>query len=111
MLYRNYGNNKQKLSVVGLGGISVKGLGQKKATEIINYAVDKGVNYFDVAPTYGDAQELFGVGLKGHRNKIFLACKTKFRSSKDSTKASTIKLSVELELFSSLESSNCKANA
>ena len=23
---------------------------------------------------------------KGHRNKIFLACKTKFRSSKDSTK-------------------------
>jgi len=85
MLYRNYGNNKQKLSVVGLGGISVKGLGQKKATEIINYAVDKGVNYFDVAPTYGDAQELFGVGLKGHRNKIFLACKTKFRSSKDAT--------------------------
>ena len=24
--------------------------------------------------------------LKGHRNKIFLACKTKFRSYKDSTK-------------------------
>tara|TARA_B100000945_G_scaffold247761_1_gene204203 strand:+ start:3306 stop:4169 length:864 start_codon:yes stop_codon:yes gene_type:complete len=84
MLYRNYGKNNQKLSVIGLGGISVKGLGEKKATEIINYAIDKGVNYFDVAPTYGDAQELFGSGLRGHRNKIFLACKTKFRSSKES---------------------------
>ena len=84
MLYRNYGKNNQKLSVIGLGGISVKGLGEKKATEIINYALDKGVNYFDVAPTYGDAQELFGSGLRGHRNKIFLACKTKFRSSKES---------------------------
>ena len=84
MLYRNYGKNNQKLSVIGLGGISVKGLGEKKATEIINYAIDKGVNYFDIAPTYGDAQELFGSGLRGHRNKIFLACKTKFRSSKES---------------------------
>ena len=84
MLYRNYGKNNQKLSVIGLGGISVKGLGEKKATEIINYSIDKGVNYFDVAPTYGDAQELFGSGLRGHRNKIFLACKTKFRSSKES---------------------------
>lgn len=84
MIYRNYGTTGIKLSAVGLGGISIKGLGLKESSKIISFAIDNGVNYFDVAPGYGDAQELMGKGLRGRRENIFLACKTKHRNSKDS---------------------------
>jgi len=33
------------------------------------------VNYFDVAPTYGDAEEKLGPALAPHRREVFLACK------------------------------------
>ena len=43
------------------------------------------MNYFDVAPGYGDAQELMGEGLRSYRKNVFLACKTKYRNQLDST--------------------------
>jgi len=86
MIKRKYGKNNDMLSVVGLGGISVKGKGQKTANEITSIAYERGVNYFDVAPGYGDAQELFGKALISFRKKIFLACKTSKRDEKESTK-------------------------
>ena len=82
---RKYKNNDY-LSIIGLGGISIKGLGYKKSSDIISYSVDNGINYFDVAPGYGDAQDLMGRGLKKYRKKIFLACKTKYRDFKESRK-------------------------
>jgi len=41
--------------------------------------VDRGVNYFDVAPGYGDAEERLGPALEPYRNDVFLACKTGMR--------------------------------
>jgi aryl-alcohol dehydrogenase-like predicted oxidoreductase len=46
------------------------------ASNIVAEAVDRGVNYFDVAPSYGNAQERLGPALAPYRNKSFLACKT-----------------------------------
>jgi predicted aldo/keto reductase-like oxidoreductase len=37
--------------------------------------VDRGINYFDVAPSYGDAQARLGPALEPFRKKVFLACK------------------------------------
>jgi len=37
--------------------------------------VDRGINYFDVAPSYGDAQARLGPALEPYRKKVFLACK------------------------------------
>jgi predicted aldo/keto reductase-like oxidoreductase len=37
--------------------------------------VDRGINYFDVAPTYGNAQERLGAALEPYRKNVFLACK------------------------------------
>jgi aryl-alcohol dehydrogenase-like predicted oxidoreductase len=34
------------------------------------------VNYFDVAPTYGDAEGKLGPALAPYRSRVFLACKT-----------------------------------
>jgi len=49
------------------------------APAALHQAFDQGVNYFDVAPRYGDgdAEIKMGIGLTGlDRAKYFLACKT-----------------------------------
>jgi succinate dehydrogenase/fumarate reductase-like Fe-S protein len=42
---------------------------------------DRGINYFDVAPFYGDgeAEEKMGIALEPYRKRVFLACKTLVR--------------------------------
>jgi predicted aldo/keto reductase-like oxidoreductase len=57
-------------------------LPQKEADAIAREAFERGVNYFDVAPTYWDAEERMGPAIKSFRDKIFLACKTTKRDAK-----------------------------
>ncbi len=66
------------LSVLGFGGIVVVGMTQPEADRAVARAVERGINYFDVAPSYGEgeAQEKLGPALAPHRAKVFLACKT-----------------------------------
>ncbi|MBM4044376.1 MAG: aldo/keto reductase [Planctomycetes bacterium] len=73
-----------KLSVIGFGGIVVCGMEQKDANAIVAEAVDRGVNYFDVAPSYfkGEAEEKLGAALEPFRSQAFLACKTTRRDAK-----------------------------
>lgn len=73
---RNLGKTGEKVSIVGFGGIALRNNGQEFANELIASAYDKGINYFDVAPSYGDAQALMGPAFKPYRKKSFLACKT-----------------------------------
>jgi aryl-alcohol dehydrogenase-like predicted oxidoreductase len=78
---RPLGKTGEKLSIIGLGGIVVMGGTQKDADARVGEAIDKGVNYFDVAPTYGrgEAEQKLGPALKQYRDKVFLACKTQKR--------------------------------
>jgi predicted aldo/keto reductase-like oxidoreductase len=78
---RPYGRTKEKLSIVGFGGMVVKDVTPKEAANYVAEAVDRGVNYFDVAPFYGNAQRRLGPALKPYRQKCFLACKTLERSA------------------------------
>ena len=73
---RNYGRTGVKLSIIGFGGIVVDGAEQKHANRVVAEAFEKGVNYFDVSPTYGDAELKLGPALEPYRKKVFLACKT-----------------------------------
>ena len=73
---RQYGRTKEKLSIIGFGGMVVKDVSPKQAANYVAEAVDRGVNYFDVAPFYGNAQQRLGPALKPYRKKCFLACKT-----------------------------------
>ena len=79
---RQYGRAKDMLSVIGFGGIVVKDVTPEDASNYVSEAVDRGINYFDVAPTYGNAQERLGPALKPYRDKCFLACKTQKRDAK-----------------------------
>jgi len=77
---RILGKTGEKLSIIGFGGIVVSGMEQSKANDTVAEAIDRGVNYFDVAPTYGDAEQKLGYALEGKRNSIFLACKDEERT-------------------------------
>ena len=73
---RAYGKTGIELSVIGFGGIVVKDADQEHANRVVAEAVEKGVNYFDVAPSYGDAEVKLGPALEPYRKGVFLACKT-----------------------------------
>jgi aryl-alcohol dehydrogenase-like predicted oxidoreductase len=73
---RAYGNTGEQLSIIGFGGILVMNVEPEAAARIVAEAVDRGINYFDVAPSYGNAEERLGPALEPYRDRVFLACKT-----------------------------------
>jgi predicted aldo/keto reductase-like oxidoreductase len=76
--------NGIELSVIALGGIVVCKMEQKEADRRVAEAFDKGVNYFDCAPSYfdGEAEMKLGAALQPYRNRVFLAEKTGQRDAK-----------------------------
>jgi aryl-alcohol dehydrogenase-like predicted oxidoreductase len=73
---RGYGKADIQLSIIGMGGILLAGREQADSNRLVAESVERGVNYFDVAPTYGDAELKLGPALEPYRKKVFLACKT-----------------------------------
>ncbi len=83
---RVLGKTGERLSIIGFGGIVVMNEDPSAAVNIVAEAVDRGINYFDVAPSYGNAQERLGPALAPYRKNCFLACKTEGRL-KDNSRA------------------------
>ncbi len=83
MHYRVLGRTGQQLSIIGFGGILVVGAEQAEANRLVASAVERGVNYFDVAPSYyaGEAEQKLGLALAPFRQQVFLACKTRRRDA------------------------------
>jgi predicted aldo/keto reductase-like oxidoreductase len=86
MMYRTFGNTGIKLSQLGFGCMrfplideyNPKIINESKATKILHYAIDNGVNYLDTAYGYHMemSERLVGKALKhGYRKKIYLATK------------------------------------
>jgi predicted aldo/keto reductase-like oxidoreductase len=82
---RKLGKTGISLSVIGLGGMVIKNVSQDAADMIVHDAIDAGVNYFDVAPSYGDAEIKLGVALGPYRKNVFLACKSTYRTRDEIT--------------------------
>jgi len=83
---RILGETGEKLSVIGFGGILVSGVEQATANNMVTSAFERGINYFDVAPSYGNAQDQLGPALKPYRDQCFLANKTLERDKAGSEK-------------------------
>jgi predicted aldo/keto reductase-like oxidoreductase len=77
---RALGKTGEKLSLVGFGGMVVRGVTAEEASRSVGLAIDAGINYFDVAPTYGNAEDMLGPALEPYRKNVFLACKTQERT-------------------------------
>lgn len=84
---RRLGKTGRDLSIIGLGGIVVMNADQAVANNTVAQAHDAGINYVDVAPSYGDAQQLLGPALKPYRDSFFLACKTGKRDKAEAAAA------------------------
>jgi aryl-alcohol dehydrogenase-like predicted oxidoreductase len=77
---RTLGRTGEKLSILALGGVVVMDTTAEEAAGYVRAAIDAGVNYFDVAPSYGNAEDMLGPALQPFRKDVFLACKTQGRT-------------------------------
>lgn len=73
-----------ELSILAMGGIVVCKMPQEESSRRVAQAYERGVNYFDCAPSYfdGEAETKLGEALRPYRSKIFLAEKTTNRDAK-----------------------------
>ncbi|MDK2851783.1 MAG: hypothetical protein PWQ38_48 [Proteiniphilum sp.] len=83
---RRLGKTGFEVFPVVYGGIISRRDGQEASDNYVAWAHDRGINYFDVAPSYGDAQEKLGNSLKPYRKEVYLACKTTQRSREEAEK-------------------------
>jgi predicted aldo/keto reductase-like oxidoreductase len=81
---RILGKTGFEVSILGFGGIIVDQTEQRDANNFVSEAIDWGINYFDIAPTYGQAQYILGPALVPYRNTVYLACKADRRDAKGS---------------------------
>jgi len=91
---RALGKTGWRLSVVGFGGSVVMNEMPEDAQALVAQAIGRDINYFDVAPSYGNAQERLGPALEPYRKDVFLACKTTQRTRDGA--AAELKRSLEL---------------
>jgi len=81
MEYRKLGKTNEQISVLGFGASPLGNVfdvcEEKVGVNAVHYAIDHGVNFFDVSPFYGItlAETRLGKALKGKRNNVFLATK------------------------------------
>ena len=82
---RNLGKTGFRVGIFGLGGQGAleKVDNESLALQMIQRALDLGVNYFDTSAIYGGpdrwSERYLGKGLKGSRDHVFIASKTKER--------------------------------
>jgi len=72
------------LSILAMGGIVICQMPKEESSRRVADAYERGVNYFDCAPSYfdGEAETKLGEALRPYRNKVFLAEKTQIRDAK-----------------------------
>ncbi|MDQ4141885.1 MAG: aldo/keto reductase [Bacteroidota bacterium] len=81
MNYRKLGKTGLNVSVLGFGASPLGNVfdvaDEKEGVKAVHYAIDQGINFFDVSPFYGLtlAEERLGRALEGKRQDIFLATK------------------------------------
>jgi len=76
MKQRLLGRTGHNSTVLAFGAAALYNGNERMAQEAVDIALDHGINHFDIAPSYGRAEELLGPLIPSFRERIFLACKT-----------------------------------
>lgn len=87
MNQRQLGNTGISISEVAFGGVEIGlpyGIGinskedmlaEDKAIELLQTALESGINFFDTARMYGNSENIMGKAFKDRRNKVVIASK------------------------------------
>ncbi|MCL1831183.1 MAG: aldo/keto reductase [Oscillospiraceae bacterium] len=81
---RKLGKTNYDVSILTFPGVVLDEVSSSKASELVDLAISRDINYFDVAPAYGTAQYMLGPALEPYRKDIYLACKTLGRTAEKS---------------------------
>jgi aryl-alcohol dehydrogenase-like predicted oxidoreductase len=75
--HRMLGKTNMSVSILGLGGggLFFDANNRDMADEVVNRAIDLGINYLDTAPSYGAGEDLYGNVMRRRRGDVFLATK------------------------------------
>ncbi|MFC2015350.1 aldo/keto reductase [Chloroflexota bacterium] len=108
MIYKMLGRTGLEVSIIGFGasplGNEFGAADPAEGMRAVRYAIEQGINYFDVSPYYGRtlAETRLGEALEGYRNEVFLATKAgRYGQARDSGfdfSAERIRRSVEESL-------------
>jgi aryl-alcohol dehydrogenase-like predicted oxidoreductase len=110
MKYRKLGNTGLIVSEVALGTMQFGGkmnmgnLGQAETTQMVDLALDRGINFIDTADVYslGESESLLGNSLKGIRQEIVLATKVRLPMSANFNHSGATRVNILREVESSL---------
>ncbi len=82
---RKFGKTGHVLPILGYGGAAIVDHWEKlyavklqdydARAKMVRHAYDQGVRFFDTARVYAESERIFGHGLKGIRDKVYLATK------------------------------------
>jgi len=94
---RTLGKTGFKLPGLGFGGAALASfwgnpLSYKERVELVRYAYERGVRYFDTAGNYGESQSILGEALKDRRKDVCLVTKI------ETTKPEEVRKAVEKSL-------------
>ena len=94
---RTLGKTGLKLPLLGYGGAALpkawlNPLTKEQRVELVRYAYDQGVRYFDTSPVYMESETILGAALKDRRRQVCLVTKV------ESTQPEQVRRSVEQSL-------------
>ena len=81
MKYNVLGRTGFNISAVTFGGMINREITLEDSKRFVAEAVDIGVNYIDVAPSYGNAEVMLSPALEPYRKNFYLACKSYEKSA------------------------------
>src|SRR5579863_407378 len=110
MKYRKLGNTGLIVSEVALGTMQFGGkmnmgnLGQQETTQMVQLALDRGVNFIDTADVYshGESETLLGNDLKGMREEVVLATKVRLPMGENFNHSGATRVNIMREIEASL---------
>lgn len=71
MEYRTLPHGGEPISIIGLGTSSIQAASEQEIEETVRYALERGINYFDMASAEAKPFAAYGRALKGNRDKAY----------------------------------------
>ena len=72
MQYRKLPHGEEQISVIGMGSSVVGEQKEKDIIQTVEYALEQGVNFFDMAGGHASIFPAYGKALQGQRDKALL---------------------------------------